>query len=143
MGYDSRLLGDLQVGFKGEVEPDYPEEILEVVKKYNVDLPEKVIRVGFSPEAIEKLHAVEEFDFWFSVTEESLSATGDGRDRNLHNVIGSLMKIAKEDNCSITGTLYLEGSESVGELTRYIFTGDDYNKEEAKLVFSDGTVYNG
>jgi acyl carrier protein phosphodiesterase len=33
MGYDSRLLGDLQVDFKGDVETSYPQELLEVSKK--------------------------------------------------------------------------------------------------------------
>jgi hypothetical protein len=53
------------------------------------------------------------------------------------------LKVAKEDNCSVTGTLYLEGSGSVGELTRYIFTGDSYTEDKAKLVFPDGNVYTG
>lgn len=143
MGYTSRVNGQLYFLRSVEETPEIPKELIEEAAKYGAVIAQPEPLIGLSEAAIEKMQADSEISWWFPEIDEEVADADDsesGKAYNLEGIIRSLVKIAVEDGCTVSGTINVRGEEA-GDIWRVIVKNNVQHREDVIITWPDGTRY--
>jgi len=143
MGYISRLEGDLSFTYKGNenLPKEFPADFVRAAKENGVTLPDlSTPRVGISRAALDNLkNSDRQLTYMFDFSNQEAEQIGEsGKFYDLDSDLEEIVRIVKEDECFVNGTVIRWGEEN-GDVERFVITDNKITNEKAILRWPDGS----